>query len=52
MDYSLGTLNVKTLNGPGALKALIQQLDKYNGCSGKRCETTNGTEELEKDSYG
>ena len=30
MDYSLGTWNVKTLNRPGALKALIQQLDKYN----------------------
>ncbi|PNF31855.1 hypothetical protein B7P43_G08920 [Cryptotermes secundus] len=30
MDYSLGTWNVKTLNKPGAMKSVLEQIDKYN----------------------
>jgi hypothetical protein len=28
MDYSLGTWNVKTLNKPGAMKLVLEQIDK------------------------
>ncbi|PNF29447.1 hypothetical protein B7P43_G04559 [Cryptotermes secundus] len=30
MGYSLGTWNVKTLNKPGAMKSVLEQIDKYN----------------------
>ncbi|PNF38233.1 hypothetical protein B7P43_G11852 [Cryptotermes secundus] len=30
MDYSLGTWNVKTLNKLGAMKSVLEQIDKYN----------------------
>jgi hypothetical protein len=29
-DCSLGTWNVKTLNKPGAMKSVLEQIDKYN----------------------
>jgi hypothetical protein len=30
MDYALGTWNVKTLNKPGAMKLVLEQIDKHN----------------------